>query len=671
MRKNDLLKLPKLKLTRKMIDIARQDTDRIKKYSRYYRAAVSGGILKAAVWTGDSVREERQEPDWEIYIDKENGKWMNYSPIRESFGRARIENLDIVPAAGDYYGVRGFDDAKSRKTVNDYFCPGEGKRRTIRDAVLSFQENAARERLELRKRAVLEAIDTAMNRVPELPNDFEKWVIKDAYSESRYMIYDRSAGKARCTACWGVVEQVKAFRHNGTGRCPLCREKVTYKSWNKQKYITDKKTAGIIQRMKDKEGYVLRVYKTETRYRREADYSKEFQCYENGRLELAEDFGIKNAYVWDQYRHDGPFRWVYEYNKGFYQWRSVDENCILYHKNLDRILKGTALKYLPAKKFFAKRRGLYSDAVRFFRNAASMPQVEVLIKVGLYNAAYDMATSLAGKIKKWNRESPWKYLGISKDYFKMAVRHDMELRKIDVMAAATEYHMVLYKEQIEFYTRYFHGMTDKLFVLGHKDRLYRYLKGLEQERKALLGDYMDYLEDLHALHIPMTDAALFPKNFETEHLNTAAERREKEERRRKADLARKNRMFRKLLPQVRELYGCEDEAMKIVIPTCKEDFQEEGRNNHNCVGGDYFDKMLEGRCVVVFLRKKEDLTKSYCTVEFAPDGKVLQNRGTYNLEAPPEATAFINRLSADAAKKIKEKTMKEMQDLEKPEMAAG
>lgn len=668
MRKNELVKLPKLKLTKKMADTARNDTDKIKKYSRYYRAVISGGILKVAVWSRKGVMKQ-QEPDWEIYIDKENKKWMNHSPVRDCWGKARIENLDMESLDGDWYGVKGYDDAKSRKTVNEYFFPGEEKRRTIRDAVLDYQENIARSCLETKKRAVLEQIDTVMNRVPELPKDFEEWVVKDAYSQSQYMIYDRSAGKARCTACWGIVEQIKGFRHNESGRCPLCRETVTYKAWYKQKYIRDRKKVGIMQRMKDNEGYVLRVYESEIRYHREDNYSKEFWCHEDGRLEISENFYIGNAYVWDQYKHDGPFRWVHEYNKGFYQYRTVEEDCILYHKNLNRIIKGTDLRYLPARKLFTKRRGLYSRAVTFFRNAKALPQVEVFIKVGLYQAAYDMTRET--ETKKWNRESPWKHLGISKDYFKMAVRNDMSLRKINVMAAATEYNMLFNKEQIEFYTKYFHGMTDDIFRLGHKDRMYRYLRRLEEENRAGLRDYMDYLDDLRMLHIPMTDAALFPKNFEAEHLNIAEERREKERSIERAALAKKNRMFRKLLPRIRELYECEDENLKIVIPTCKEDFQEEGRNNHNCVGGSYFDKMLQENCVVVFLRQKEDLSKSYCTVEFDTHGRVRQNRGMYNKEAPPEAEDFINKLSADVQRKIKEQEMREMRKAERLEVTAG
>ena len=104
-----------------------------------------------------------------------------------------------------------------------------------------------------------------------------------------------------------------------------------------------------------------------------------------------------------------------------------------------------------------------------------------------------------------------------------------------------------------------------------------------------------------------------------------------------------------------------------MIPTCKKDFTEEGQQNHNCVGGIYFDKVVEKRSVVVFLRKKEDLKQSFCTVEFDTKGNVLQNRAKYNHQAPEEAVAFINKLSKKVKKEIAKKEMEEIKKAEQME----
>lgn len=666
MRKSDLLAMPPLRLTPGMIAIAQNDTGTQKEYykeyqySRYYKALEKDGILKIAVWDRRRVRQGQQAPDWEIYIDRANRKWQNYSPVENRWSDARIENLKIQNnrEAGDYFGIKEYDDPNSARLVNEYFHPGEKKKVGIRNTVLEFQGRIAKEKCMQRQRQVLERIDTDMDRVPELPKDFEKWIEKDAYCRSQYIIYDRGAGKARCTACWGIVSDIRTFRHNERGKCPLCKEEVTYKSWNKQKAVMDRKEVGIMQRMKDNEGYVLRIFKTRIRYRKDEDYSKEMWKREDGRIVVNEDFGIQGIYVWDQYKYKGPLRWVPEYNTGFYHYRTASQEAVIYQKNLDRILKNTELRYLPARKLFTKMKGGYTRPISFLIGAGQKPQVEMMIKVGLYRAAYETALKHISEVKEWNRESPWKYLGITKEYFKMAVREDMGLKSIHVLEEATKRNIRISAEQERFFKKYFYRNVGQIFDMGHTGKMYRYLKELEQQGTVRMGDYLDYLEDLQVLRIPMTKAALFPKDFQKAHTDTAQIRLERDKEIEKTKVKQQNIMFKKILPKIRELYECEDDSLKIIIPTCKADFQKEGQNNHNCVGG-YFEKMLKGNCVVVFLRKKEDPEKSFCTVEFDPTGKVIQNRATCNQAAPEEAVKFINKLSSDVQRKIREQSMKE------------
>ena len=542
MKKNDLLEMPAIKLTAIMIQTAVKDVPVRKsygmsyEYSRYYRAIVVGDILKIAVWHRSRVVSGVHEPDWEIYIDKKNSKWLNYSPTDCKWGEARIENIDISSCAGDYYGCKGYDDCRSRKIVNDYFYPGENKKKMIRDALLDWQKGVAAERLQYARRKELEQIDTLMNLVPKEPKDLEAWVAKEGYCKSQYMIYDRTAGKARCTACWGEIAGVKMYRHNTITRCPKCRQEVMCKSWNKQKTIEDRKSIGVLQILKDEEGYVLRVYKTCIRYKKDNDYSKEIWCYEDGRVIADCKFRIVDTFVWDQYKHNGPMRWVHEYNKGFYQYRTVDDEVVLYNKNIGKLLKNTDLKYLPAQKFFNKIKGLYIKPLAFLWQARIKPQIEVLIKVGLYKAALDTVKN-HNETRIWNGQSPWGYLGISKEYFKLAVKEDLGLRHINVLKDATNANVKIDVEQTRFYAKYYANSTGRLFSLGHTEKLYKYLKLMEKNDHIRMGDYLDYLDDLRALRIPLTKDVLFPKNFEREHINVAQMRREMEMKVEQANVA--------------------------------------------------------------------------------------------------------------------------------------
>lgn len=66
-----------------------------------------------------------------------------------------------------------------------------------------------------------------------------------------------------------------------------------------------------------------------------------------------------------------------------------------------------------------------------------------------------------------------------------------------------------------------------------------------------------------------------------------------------------------------------DENFTIILPTCPNDFVEEGRCQQNCVGS-YVDSVVENETWVVFIRKTNDINKSYITCEINPHSKTIR-----------------------------------------------
>lgn len=672
MRKKELLEMKKLTVTKTIMgkvvnDIATKGQP--PRYTRYYRAVVSGGILKVAIWTRKQLIRNQTIPAVEIYIDKENDTWINYNPKENTWGKAKIENL-LIGCQGEYendwYGVRGYESDECRKLVNQYLEKEKnGPNLLVRDAIKKWQKSITDTIRMRRYQRELEHIDSVMNLAPELPKDFEKWAQTEAYYHAQYMIYDRPAKKARCTNCWSVVDAKKTYKHNETVRCPVCKLEVTCKSWNKQKTILDRKHVGIIQRLRDGSGYILRRFETQMRYSKDKDYSKEWWMYETTRFLLSPTFVKTENFEWGEYKNTGIRRWCHELNHGGYEYYNyLSTECILYHRNITRMIADTDIKYIPVAQILKKKPGTYCDADKIMRNAKYNPQIEMLHKVGLNKLA---AEYLSGKIydkKKWNKENPWNYLGISKEYLQLAIKMDAGERFIKVMRKATELNVKIDAEQVRFYSKYFGNNPERIFALGHTEKMYKYLQQIRGIGERALGDYLDYIEDLRKLGIPYTKQALFPKNFEEEHREVAEIRREHENKLEAMKLKEKNNEFRKMLPKIRTMFECENEDFVVVVPNCKKDFQDEGREQHNCVGGSYFDKMLRGDCVVVFLRRKAEPEKSFCTVEFAPDGSVRQNRAIYNHEAPNDAQAFINAMSKKLKRTIEKEKAKAVKEAE-------
>lgn len=82
------------------------------------------------------------------------------------------------------------------------------------------------------------------------------------------------------------------------------------------------------------------------------------------------------------------------------------------------------------------------------------------------------------------------------------------------------------------------------------------------------------------------------------------------------------------------------EALQIVCPKRANDLVDEGKALHHCVGN-YIDKVAEGRCLIVFVRRVEEPKKPYVTVEVR-DGKIAQIHGDHNSDPTEEVKKFVD-----------------------------
>ena len=65
-----------------------------------------------------------------------------------------------------------------------------------------------------------------------------------------------------------------------------------------------------------------------------------------------------------------------------------------------------------------------------------------------------------------------------------------------------------------------------------------------------------------------------------------------------------------------------------IAPHCKQDFYDEATSQSNCLAG-YISSFTEGRCIILFMRKKDTPDDSYITVEII-DGDVCQAKLAMN-----------------------------------------
>ena len=190
--------------------------------------------------------------------------------------------------------------------------------------------------------------------------------------------------------------------------------------------------------------------------------------------------------------------------------------------------------------------------------------------------------------------------------------------------------------------------------------------------KAPYSTYADYLKDCIRLsddygmgHIyNLADKSiLFPQNLHQAHQTTieliaieTERRRALDAQRREAEIAKQladmEKKYKKIRPKLEEKYSYQADGYAIIIPPNVEDFTREGLEMHNCVGG-YKERVADGSTQVVYIRKLDDMDKSFGTMEISIKETIIQARGKYNKDLPEDAEAFVNKFEHDVLEPLR------------------
>lgn len=174
-----------------------------------------------------------------------------------------------------------------------------------------------------------------------------------------------------------------------------------------------------------------------------------------------------------------------------------------------------------------------------------------------------------------------------------------------------------------------------------KVKLYKWL--LENNIRVWL--YADYFRAISVLGYDLHDTKnLYPKNFMRMH-----DLRIDEYKSHQAKLkAKEKRAFDKKFKEAAGLYSeyaLKGDRYSVVIPTKPRDLVVEGNKLHHCVGKMGYDqKMIEGKCLIVFIRKNKEIDKPYVTVEYLlKDKRISQIYGHHDSKPAQGVIDFANQ----------------------------
>lgn len=676
MKKTELKKLRTLKATKKMMKMAADDTvkrervgtwlnTRIREvygYGLYMRCQILGGILKVAFFLPEHMRMGAVLPAYELFINKETGQFLTYDRLLDRWLTAK---LDMLPWPEYVYcSEKKWINPEGFKSIKRYL----GMSRGGYNGILEYQLKVRADELKQRHKRETDPWDMDMEQTPELPRDWDRWVSKVGIQEN-YIFYHydrRGVTEGYCTYCEKEVP-VSRPKHNKKGTCPCCRHVVTFKSEGRAAGTvrTQEVCMYLIQRCED--GLMIREF-TGDRAHKKPDYHKAECRFSEVRRAIfdSEGHGLR-AYYWGDYKHS-EMRWIRTQICS-----PMQQSYYYYYRTYEGRVYGRTLPDLAKKEL--KKTGLVEaialakeiDPERYLAALASVPEIEQLVKAGLFTLAQECMygrVSITDCFKNRLYGGLKKLLGI--DSQELA-----RLRKCDGGSRFLKWlqyekatgkmipdHVIKWFCQEDISAEKLGFISGRMSVLQVYNYIRRQMKENGMKSSEVLTTWSDYLAMAERFHMDTQDAIIYRVRKLRRRHDELVERSRSSKTlvMRAYEILKKYPHVEEIYESIRDIYEYSDTEYSIVIPHRIEDVLREGDNLHHCVGSSdrYWERIERRESYVLFLRRSGDVEKAHYTLEVEPDGTVRQKRTMYDRQEADieEAKKFLKKWQKEVAKRV-------------------
>ena len=630
-------------------------TDRVK---HLVTAAVKllGGHRVLAVYFYDCERLKANDrmPKWVVFQGKDTFATLE----RDAAGSVKWRDAMLTNLTGYYSGsflpACVFYKKTGCHTIARYIHVEANPTLVLR-YLDDYQQDIRDRQAKIRRYKRDAVVRDKMRRVPQTPANLKRWA--DKHIMPHYLFYDYNNGRAktqaRCTYC-EKFSVIKRPKNNDVLRCPKCGQKVIAKAQGKRAaYHEDRETCQVIRQISPHE-LVVRIYKLYWSYARGKDTAGK-SAYEVMRIFVRSDDG-KKAIV-EPYYYDSGYDSVTRWRRGYHPGALFGMECFIseetgeiYLPGLEKALQGTAWEYCALRQFY-ERTAISMQVSHYLKMYLRHPLlVERLTKVGFENIVADVvyrhgfSDALDEMQARTNR-----ILRVEKQDVSVLQEQKVGVSLLKKYQAYVAIHLrgraelfqwQLHNEVSEIPTDIFQYMTAEKFMryIDAQFPIYCETRPANGYRdptmETLVITYVDYLHMCRRQAYDMKDkSVLFPKNCAAAHDREA-------ERIQKINDAQKNKAFGMAYAGFARKAVLSNEELQIVCPQRANDLVDEGKALHHCVGN-YIDKVAEGRCLIVFVRRVEELKKPYVTVEVR-DGKIAQIHGDHNSKPTEEVQKFID-----------------------------
>lgn len=544
--------------------------------------------------------------------------------------------------------------------------------------IYRFQDSIVHEEKRRRENRKYErrqqALKDRQEHTPELP---EAEILEKAdrfYFHQKHFLYYKKRGcrvQIACTKCGGVTEArwkggmsyesqfqkwVDPPKEGYTAPCPMCGEIGEYKCQGKVKGTHNKRIYAFIGQKYKETGMVFRYIELIKEWKLELMAGDKEEIMHNASEEIS---GIEIARA---YLMPGEKTQIDYHKHSWIDGKDYWDDCNLYGTNITihagrilphtyREMRGTIFQYSALQEY--EKMVPEVDPIRYLERYLEIPQLEMIVKMGLSEIAASMVRRECGIITDTHAKRPDKFLGIRKERVQQLIRNKGDRSLLEIMKMEKNLKQNWTEEQIEHLavTRLKRGQIEQaLRYMGIQkllNRIERYA-GCRYENTCLRAQgrirhmavtYTDYLGMRLSLGYDLTNTVYQqPRDLEAAHNKMAAEQNKKEAEKRLQEVKKKFEGIRNSYRKLRNRYFYEDDEYIIRPARSAEEIVMEGRILHHCVGGDsYLGKHNDGQTYILMLRFAKEPEIPYITVEIERDtNRIIQWYGAHDRKPDKE-----------------------------------
>jgi hypothetical protein len=500
-----------------------------------------------------------------------------------------------------------------------------------------IQNKTERQRRRIAKKVVLS--------IEGLPGDLSEWVDTIFEKVMFYKKIKRGKYTARCEACQSTVELNHA-RSSRRIQCPCCGSQVILRDASKfPSSYHQRQCFAIVDKVLD--GWTQRI----------------FVCYRSTSFNLSEVYSTNHIEenqrdyldgkgdVWSfhpipYYEWETTKRWESGmgrvHGQGWNGWVAAAMPLHSYPNNLNELFRGSEYQYSEIE---IASKHILVNPLRYVAKYGKDHDMEMVLKVGLYGVAREIIREsyfYGGTREALKAAKSIKDFGInSKEEAKecselgvglLFARKEVKSWDIEECVRTQAWQFVKKINDI--------CDTDFRYSFISRERWFKYYLTQTSDYKEVgnfINDYRDYISDCIKLGMNLKDTAVNrPKSLKVSHDWARDEIKIQE-----------TQVYDALIEATHDslarLVEWSDGKFTVIMPRTSREIVEEGVRQNHCVGR-YCERVAVGESIILFLRRADDPSKNFFTMEIKKDMAnldVVQCRGYGNGEMTEEVKKFL------------------------------